>query len=109
MISELDDNEILNILMTSEFADDYSPVELKFLLLKWRYFYRLLNGKLERLSTDNEYIIQLLEGEIEALRKNIFDEQRKNAKNEDLIHQMTSRKLTWKERLKGKIINKNED
>jgi hypothetical protein len=26
--------------MTSEFEGDWSPMELKFLLVKWRYFYR---------------------------------------------------------------------
>jgi hypothetical protein len=34
MISELKDDEILEFLMTSEFEDDYSPTELKYLLVK---------------------------------------------------------------------------
>ena len=38
MISELTDEEILDFLMTSDFEDSYSPDELKYLLLKWRYF-----------------------------------------------------------------------
>ena len=33
-ISELSDEDVLNFLMTSEFTDDYSPAELKYLLVK---------------------------------------------------------------------------
>ena len=42
MISELKDEEIMEFLMTSEFEDDYKPEELKYLLVKFRYFYRTL-------------------------------------------------------------------
>ena len=48
MISELTDEEILDFLMTSDFEDSYSPEELKYLLLKWRYFYRLHQGRFEK-------------------------------------------------------------
>ena len=34
MISELNDDEILDLLMTSEFEGDLSPKELKYLLYK---------------------------------------------------------------------------
>jgi hypothetical protein len=36
MISELQDDEILDFLMTSELEDDYKPEELKYLLIKFR-------------------------------------------------------------------------
>ena len=64
MISELKDEEILEFLMTSEFEGDYSPVELKYLLIKWRYFYRLVNGRLERVTTDSEGKIKKLNTDI---------------------------------------------
>ena len=60
MISELKDDEIMDFLMTSEFTDDYKPEELKYLLHKWRYFYRLLNGKHERVKSDSEFDIKKL-------------------------------------------------
>ena len=51
-IKELTDTDILDFLMTSEFEDNYSPEELKYLLTKWRYFYRLSHGKYNRLKDE---------------------------------------------------------
>ena len=66
MISELKDDEILDFLMTSDFEDDYSPSELKYLLIKWRYFYRLLHGQ------SDQKIIQF-ESEIKKLKNNMLE------------------------------------
>ena len=55
MISELTDVEILDFLMTSDFEENFSPDELKYLLLKWRYFYRILHGKNERMQEAYEF------------------------------------------------------
>jgi hypothetical protein len=110
MISELKDNEILEFLMTSDFEGDYSPTELKYLLTKWRYFYRILNGRLDR-------DVQKLEGDLQTIENQIKtkDLQIGNLKNEiinkdDIITTMKNRNLTFKERWSGKIIlNKNEN
>lgn len=110
MISELKDDEILEFLMTSDFEGDYSPTELKYLLTKWRYFYRILNGKSDR-------DVQKLEGDLQTIENQIKtkDLQIGNLKNEiinkdDIITTMKNRNLTFKERWSGKIIlNKNEN
>ena len=68
MISELNDEEILDLLMTSEFENNLSPVEFKFLLKKWRYFYRLQNGRMERIKDDLTYSIDNLKGDIQDLK-----------------------------------------
>ena len=110
MISELKDDEILEFLMTSDFEGDYSPTELKYLLTKWRYFYRILNGKSDR-------DVQKLEGDLQTIENQIKtkDLQIGNLKNEiinkdDIITTMKNRNLTLKERWSGKIIlNKNEN
>ena len=110
MISELKDDEILEFLMTSDFEGDYSPTELKYLLTKWRYFYRILNGRSDR-------DVQKLEGDVQTLESQIRskDLQIGNLKNEiinkdDIITTMKNRNLTFKERWSGKIIlNKNEN
>ena len=39
-IKKLTNDETLDFLMTSEFENNHSPDELKYLLVKWRYFYR---------------------------------------------------------------------
>ena len=69
MISELNDEEILNLLMTSEFENDLSPMEFKFLLKKWRFFYRILHGRMDRVKDDSNYNIDMLKGEVEALKE----------------------------------------
>ena len=109
-IKELSDEEILNFLMTSEFEDNYSPEELKYLLLKWRYFYRVFNGKLERIKEDSISDIKMLKDEIQSLKNSIVVLQTNVANKENLIDSMKNRKLTWKERFRGKIItNEDED
>ena len=105
MISELRDEEILDFLMTSEFEGDYSPEELKYLLIKWRYFYRLINGRLERVLTDNEGDIKKLNSNIETLNNKINNLLVDNTNKDNLIVSMKDRKLTLKERLSGRIIN----
>jgi hypothetical protein len=108
-IKELSDEEILNFLMTSEFEDNYSPDELKYLLLKWRYFYRLFHGKYERLRDDNISDISMLKSEVQTLNNNIINLQVDVASRDNLIDSMKNRKLTWKERLTGKIITKEDE
>jgi len=47
MISELNDDEMLDFLMTSDFDQEYKPEEFKYLINKMEVFYRLMYGKLE--------------------------------------------------------------
>jgi hypothetical protein len=108
-IKELTDEEILDFLMISEFEDNYSPDELKYLLLKWRYFYRLFNGRFERYKTDNEHNIEQLKGNIEFLNKSVVDLQINVANRENTIDALKNRKLTWRERWTGKIITKEDE
>ena len=110
MISELNDEEILNLLMTSEFENDLSPMEFKFLLKKWRFFYRILHGRMDRLKDDLNYNIDMLKGEVEGLKNQNYLVMVESAQRQDLIDILKNRKLTWKERWTGKIItNEDED
>lgn len=109
MILELKDEEILEFLMTSDFDEEYKPEELKYLLMKWRYFYRVLNGKYDLQMTNTKYELKCLEEEIKRLKTQISEMQVIEANKEDHIHQLKNRKLTLRERLSGKIIDKNED
>ena len=104
MISELNDEEILNLLMTSEFENDLSPMEFKFLLKKWRFFYRILHGRMDRVKDDSNYNIDMLKGEVEALKEQNYLVMVESAQRQDLIDILKNRKLTWKERWTGKII-----
>jgi hypothetical protein len=109
MISELRDDEILEFLMTSEFEDDYSPAELKYLLIKWRYFYRLKNGTLERKTVDFEGTIQQLENKLKSEEANSLNLKIKLANTQNLVDSMKNRNLTFKERWSGKIILKENE
>jgi hypothetical protein len=84
-ISELNDEDILNFLMTSEFEGDYSPEELKYLLVKWRYFFRLFQGRSEQSKMNLEDKILKIEEQLEIKKKSEFDLQVTLAKKEDLI------------------------
>jgi hypothetical protein len=109
MISELNDNEILDFLMTSEFEDNFKPEELKYLLVKFRYFYRLQNGRIEQLSNEKDFEITNLNNKIEIQEENKNSLLAQIVILKDEISNLASRKLTLKERISGKIITKNED
>jgi hypothetical protein len=106
MISELKDEEILDFLMTSDFEEDYKPEELKYLLVKWRYFYRLLNGRFETSKVGSDGTINRITEELES-KSNKIDRLLFDCTNKDnIIESMKNRSLTWKERFTGKIINR---
>ncbi len=109
MIEELKDDEILEYLMTSDFIENYRPEEYKFLLHKFRYFYRLLYGNYNRHKGEKEFENKQLIESIESVKKQIETEQTKSAKLQDHIDlSKKERILTWRERLSGKI-NKIDD
>lgn len=104
-ISELNDEDVLNFLMTSEFTEgDYSPSEFRYLLTKWRYFHRYFQGRNEQTKMSLEDTIKRLQEELEVVKKSEYDTQVKVADKDNLINSLKSRKLTWKERFSGKII-----
>jgi hypothetical protein len=105
MISELNDQEILDFLMTSDFEGDYSPEELKYLLVKWRYFYRLLNGKLERAVDEIEFNLKKSKEVEESNDYKTKNLQQEVIKKDETIYYLKNKKLNWKERISGKIIH----
>ncbi len=110
MISELKDEEILDFLMTSDFEDDYSPSEFKYLLTKWRYFFRIYQGKYELSKTKSEGDIRDLNDSIKMIENDVNDLKAQLLKKQNLIDSIKQKKLTLRERLSGKIIiNENEN
>ena len=107
MISELKDDEIMDFLMTSEFENDYKPEEFKYLLYKWRYFYRLLDGKNDRLRDDSEFVIKKLKEESSSNESKYQRSLIDVADRQNIIDSLKNRKLTWKERFSGKIITED--
>lgn len=103
MISELNDEDILDFLMTSDFHEDYKPSEFKYLLTKFRYFYRIISDRNRNTQSDLKFRESKLSEEIEALKKQIIDYQVLNASKDNTINSMRNKKLTLRERITGKI------
>ena len=107
---ELTDKELLNFLLTSEFDENFSPDQHKFLLHKFRYFYRLSYAKYE----SSRFECETLQQEVDNV-KLLMDiaTREKNAIISDLNEEVKSlrdRKLTIVERLSGKVSKpKKED
>lgn len=106
MINNYTDEELLEFLMTSDFNEKYTEKELKYLLIKYRYFYRLLYGKKENKIVDLQGKIRELEFNINSLKQENYKILVDNAKQADLINNYKYRKLSFKERWFGKIILK---
>lgn len=109
MISELNDDEILNFLMTSDFEENYKPEEFRYLLSKFRYYYRIIHGKSETQLVDFEGQLAKLNELIESQENQINLLRYENSQKEDLIGSLKMRKLTLMERITGKIITEDEN
>lgn len=109
MISKLSEEAALDFLMTSEFEDSYSPSEMKEMLLKYRYFYRILHSRFERVKDDKEFDISKLQEVVDNLQRSLLRSQADCVKKQDEINNLVVRKLSFKERILGKIILPNEN
>ena len=111
MINEfLTEKDILDYLMTSDFNEGLTHDEFKFLLLKYKSYYRIIYSKNERLKytvDELEEKLKISETDIEKIR----DELTNTTKNlTEELDKEVNRKLTWKERFLGKKIKiKNAD
>jgi hypothetical protein len=109
MVDQLSENEILDYLMSSEFEEGLTPDEFKFLLKKFRNFYRVVSCSITNHKERMEQSIEELNS-IKNLNKeleNNFEIEKKGL--ETKIQVILDRKLSWKERFKGKIIIENEN
>lgn len=108
MISELKDDELFEILMTSDFIDNLRPEEYKYLLFKFRNFYKILLGKHQRYQNEKEVSIMHLDSQVKSLQSEKFNVEVRLANLEnDMLEFRKPRKLTIKERLKGEFEYKN--
>lgn len=104
MNTELSEEELMNFFLTSEFEDVFTPEEYKYLLHKFRFFYRLLNAKHQSLKHQTDTITDESKNLKEFITK-LTDE--KNLEIETLKKdnkELVERKLSLRERISGKII-----
>jgi hypothetical protein len=99
----LTEKEILDYLMTSDFNEGLTMEECKFLLLKYRSFYRVAYSVTQKNKDIIEEINKKLEEKENELKLNIVN----ITKLDEELKQEKNRKLTLKERFLGKKIDKN--
>lgn len=106
MISELTDEEILEFLMTSDLDENYRTQDFKYLILKFRSFYKIIYGNYQLYKSENELAIKNLKSTIESLNKEIIQHQMEKATiQNELDTHLKVRKLSWRERISG-YVNK---
>ena len=108
-LNNINDNELINYLLTSEFDDsELTSNMLRFLLLKFKYFYRIQYSRNQILKDDLELKVKSTDEEIKFLKKQILDSNKEKDffKNEFeyLENSLLNRKLTFKERWKGRLF-----
>jgi hypothetical protein len=109
MISELEDEQILEFLMTSDLIENYRPEDFKYLIFKFRTFYKILHGNFQLYKTNNEINVKNFNTDAENFKRQITGLQIEKANLENEINQLKNpRKLTFKERLSGKTEIKSQ-
>jgi hypothetical protein len=104
MMDDLNDNDILNFLMNSDFSDNFSPEEFRFLLLKFRTFYRIKSSVYMRDVGDLKLIIENLNKDLKSFQNKLSE---KTTQLNDIQNKLDSisgrRELTTMERIRGFI------
>lgn len=100
----LNDKDILEFLLTSEINEEYKPEEYKFLLMKFRSYYKILLSRKNHQIDDLELNLKNYKISIDAKNLEIskLKVSNSNLKNEIELNKK-KRKLTWKERINGEI------
>jgi hypothetical protein len=88
--------------MTSNFDENMTPVEMRELLYEFRKEYRILDSKVNLMSreriTQDERIVEM--------KQIINNTQKQLTSTKTNYNKTLNRKLTFKERVGGKIINR---
>lgn len=108
MVSDFDDEELLDFLMTSDFDDEYKEEEVKYLLKKWRYFYRILFGKFENCKKDKTFLVEKFNKELRSTEKELTMVQVDKVKISEKLENIKNKKLSIKERITGKLKKDDE-
>ena len=84
MISELKDDEILEYLMTSDIIENYRPDDYKYLIFKFRFFYKILYGNFQLYKTNHQSEVKSLSVSLENTQKELTltKVERANLQNE---------------------------
>jgi hypothetical protein len=109
MVSELSEGEILDYLMTSDFEEGLNPEEFKFLLFKFRNYYKKAVGNLSLEKDKIDSVIRNAEDSKRTIQNQIDEVLNQKKDMENKLNYIVNKKLTFKERFIGKIILDNEN
>lgn len=108
MIDDLNDEELLDFLMNSDYEEDLKPEDLKYLLTKFKYFYRILHSKLDIAKSEKEGELINLKDDLKSMNKKIRETKIELANKQDFINGLKNKKLSLSERFKGKLNINNK-
>ena len=108
MVNELSENEILDFLMTSDFNEGLNLDELKFLLMKFRNFYRVSSCSIAHYKERMENTLEEMHRTKNECDLQIHNIQSQMQGVENKYNNLLNKKLNWKERFTGKIILDDE-
>jgi hypothetical protein len=98
-----ENDEILEYLMTSDFDEELNKSELKALLIKFREFYRYMYSVKDNKVIDRDFKIKNFEQEITFMKKEIIKLNFNNSELENEKNLLKRRKLSFMERIRGKL------
>jgi len=100
----LNDEDLLEYLLTSEYNETLKTEEYKYLLLRFKAFYKMMYGRQKTQNSEMEFQIEQMTKEIASFKKRIeIAQSEKAAAEDDLMKYAKKRKLTWTERYNGEI------
>jgi hypothetical protein len=103
MIVELTDEEILEFLMTSDLIENYRSDDYKYLIFKFRNFYKILHSKHQLYKTQTDPLIKNLQSSVDNLTRELESEKSARRQLDSQVDELKKpRKLTLKERIYGK-------
>jgi len=104
MTDNISDEDLLEYLMTSDLNENHKPSEYKFLIMKFRAFYKILRGRYKLETGDLKFSLNNRDEIIASKDKEVLLAKTEKA---EVVNKLNSngkkRKLTWKERWNGEI------
>jgi hypothetical protein len=102
-INDLNDEDLFDYLMNSEYENNLKPEEYQYLLNKWKYFYRIIHGKYNILKNDHLSFNEKISKKETKYKNEIKNYKEDLNKTNNLLNSLKNKKLTLKERFLGKL------
>lgn len=102
-IKSLEQQELLNYLLSSDFSEPLTPNEMLYLLKAFKYFYRISAGSNQTLKVEIDGIKRELKNETSLKNEIMLNYQQLLDVEQKKVENLVNRKLTLSERLTGKI------